>query len=143
VRKRADKQVPVGGDCRTRAQASSSSLEQRDDSDQDHGDARSTDHNTEDVAERPDGTAAAAITGLAESGAIVLGLDVRYYDTNDRCYEIAWSSFEPDASKPANANAADARDAALERLGRIDDQEPPDDTVERRVLITWQPRQAS
>jgi hypothetical protein len=91
----------------------------------------------------PDGTAAAAITGLAESGAIVLGLDVRYYDTNDRCYEIAWSSFEPDASKPANANAADARDAALERLGRIDDQEPPDDTVERRVLITWQPRQAS
>jgi len=59
----------------------------------------------------PDATAAAAIKGLAESGAIVLGLDLRYYDANDTFYEIAWSSFEPDASKPADANAADAREA--------------------------------
>jgi hypothetical protein len=91
----------------------------------------------------PDATAAAAINGLAESGAIVLGLDLRYYDANDIFYEIAWSSFEPDASKPAVANAADARAAALERLAKIDEQEPPDDTVERRVLITWEKRQAS
>jgi hypothetical protein len=84
-----------------------------------------------------DAVAAAAIKGLADTGAIVLGLDLRFYDANGRFYEIAWSSFEPVASKPAAANAANARDAALGRLAKIDEEPLPDDTVERRVLITW------
>jgi hypothetical protein len=85
----------------------------------------------------PDSTAAIAISALADSGVIVLGLDLRYYDSNDTFYEIAWSSFEPNASKPTAANITDAREAALRRLAKIDEQDPPDDTVERRVLITW------
>lgn len=86
----------------------------------------------------PDAMGAAAITSLADIGATVLGLDLRYYDANDRFYEIAWSSFEPDESKSAAANAAAAREAALERLAQIDQQESPEQTVERRILITWE-----
>jgi CHASE2 domain-containing sensor protein len=85
----------------------------------------------------PDSAAAAAISALADTGALVLGLDVRFYDADDRFYEIAWSSFDPDRSKPSATNRSDARDAALARLANIDELELPDDTVERRVLITW------
>ena len=85
----------------------------------------------------PDSTAAAAINGLADSGVIVLGLDLRYYDANDTFYEIAWSSFQPDPSAPPATNTADARNAALTSLAKIDEHESPDNTVERRVLVTW------
>jgi hypothetical protein len=89
----------------------------------------------------PDDDAAMAIAALADAEAIVLGFDVRYYDADERFYELAWCSFEPDPSKPAAASAAAARDAALDALAKINENEPPEDTVERRVLITW--RQAS
>lgn len=79
----------------------------------------------------------AAINALADAGLVILGLDVRFYDANNRFYEIAWSSFDPNPSKSDSANAVDAREAALERLAKIDEQDRPDDTVERRVLITW------
>jgi CHASE2 domain-containing sensor protein len=85
----------------------------------------------------PDSSAADAINALSDAGAVVLGLDLRFYDANDTFFEIAWSSFEPDASKPAAANEADAREAALGVLARIDEEEPPEDTVERRILVTW------
>jgi hypothetical protein len=85
-----------------------------------------------------DSAAAAAINALTATGRVVLGLDVRFYDSTGRFYEIPWSSFEPDVSRTPFANAESSRQAALAALGRIDELERPDDTVERRVLVTWQ-----
>jgi hypothetical protein len=77
----------------------------------------------------PDEQAAAAIEALAAAGHRVLGLDIRFYLDDGTFYEIPWSSSEDD---PPRAKAA-----ALEALAHFGDLERPEDTVERRVLITW------
>jgi hypothetical protein len=58
--------------------------------------------------------------------------------TPTRFYEVAWTSFEPDAEKPTALNAEEARLAALEAVDRVDELDVPEDTVERRVLVAWQ-----
>ena len=85
-----------------------------------------------------DSGAEAAINALTATGYVVLGVDVRFYDSAARFYEIQWSSFEPDASKAQVANVEDSRQRALEALARIEALPTPDDTVERRVLVSWQ-----
>lgn len=82
--------------------------------------------------------AAAAIDALAATDAVVLGLDIRFYDSEGRFYEVPWSSFDPDSSTTRAANVEASRRAALEALARIDEAGRPDDTVERRILVTWQ-----
>lgn len=107
-----------------------------------------------------DSDAEAVLHGLADSGAVVLGLDIRFYSGDGRFMEIPWSSFGPavvvgsrTAQRPrkrwfvrrrrrpvrrgVELNAKDALDAALAMLARIDEVEVPEDTVERRILITW------
>jgi hypothetical protein len=78
-----------------------------------------------------DDEAAEAIEAIAALGHRILGLDVRFYDADSRFYEIALSSSS--AKDPS-----DAKTDALRALARIDDQETPEGTVERRVLIAWQ-----
>jgi hypothetical protein len=85
-----------------------------------------------------DACAVAAVNELTDSGSVVLGLDVRFYDAAGRFYEIPWSSFEPDTSKAHAANVEASRQDALEALARIDELETPTDTVERRVVVTWE-----
>jgi hypothetical protein len=85
-----------------------------------------------------DASAVAAVNGLADKGSVVLGVDVRFYDSAGRFYEIPWSSFDPDPSNARAANVEASRDDALEALARIDELETPADTVERRVLVTWE-----
>jgi hypothetical protein len=86
----------------------------------------------------PDNEASTAIDALAAAGLMVLGLDIRFYDADGRFYEVAWTSFEPDAEKPTALNAEEARLAALEAVDRVDELDVPEDTVERRVLVAWQ-----
>lgn len=84
-----------------------------------------------------DAYAEAAVNALTDGESVVLGLDVRFYDSADRFYEIPWSSFEPDTSEGLAANVEASRQAALEALAGIDTLETPDGTVERRILVTW------
>lgn len=84
-----------------------------------------------------DSRAVAAVNALTTTQSVVLGVDVRFYDSAGRFYEIPWSSFDPDTSKIHTANVEASREAALEALARIDELQTPDDTVERRVLVTW------
>jgi hypothetical protein len=60
---------------------------------------------------------------LAQSGRLVLGLDLRSYNDDGSFYEIAWSSFD-------GTDVMAARDSALLALRRAD---LPGDWV----LITW------
>jgi hypothetical protein len=85
-----------------------------------------------------DSCAAAAVRELTDNGSLVLGLDIRLYDATGHFYEIPWSSFEPDPSKVDGENLEASRDDALKALARIDTLETPEDTVERRVLVTCQ-----
>lgn len=85
-----------------------------------------------------DSRSVAAVNALTASQSVVLGLDVRFYDSAGCFYEIPWSSFDPDTSKIRAENVEASREVALEALARIDELQTPDDTVERRVLVTWQ-----
>jgi hypothetical protein len=67
--------------------------------------------------------APAVIMALAQSGRLVLGLDLRNYSDDGSFYEIAWSSYD-------GADVLAARDSALLALSRAD---LPGDWV----LITW------
>jgi hypothetical protein len=55
--------------------------------------------------------ARAVITALAQSGRIVLGLDLRSYNDDGSFYEIAWSSYD-------GTDVMAARDSALRALSR-------------------------
>jgi hypothetical protein len=85
----------------------------------------------------PDSLAAAAVNGLADGGAMVLGLDVRFYDSDDRFFEIAWSASGPSNSRTDAANVEACRRDALTALKDIDTLSVPEGTVARRILITW------
>lgn len=71
-----------------------------------------------------------AIGALAELGHIVLGLDLRRYESDGRFYEAAWSAFAPTGSADISAGRDDAL-AALRRPN-IEDMDGYD-----WVLITW------
>ena len=79
----------------------------------------------------PLGDAERAINALAETGFLILGLDVRRYD-GGTC-ETAWSAFEPDRSASARVNIEQSRRAALQALQREDTPEFGD-----WILITWE-----
>jgi PAS domain-containing protein len=79
----------------------------------------------------------AALESLAEAGRVILGLDVRFYDADGKFYEIAWTAFRSDEKLDEASTVRRALDDARTGLARIDELEPPDDTVERRVLVTW------
>jgi hypothetical protein len=75
-----------------------------------------------------------AIHALADAGLLILGLDVRQVDNDERIREVAWSSFNPPSSDDRSTALVAARDAALEALRRPDTHEFGD-----RILITWRP----
>ena len=74
-----------------------------------------------------------AISELAESGRVVLGLDTRDHDAEGLFTEVAWSAYEGDAQisgadiEPARVNALDAVNRAVDFGGW---REP-------WVLISW------
>jgi hypothetical protein len=84
-----------------------------------------------------DEDAAEAINALAESGRVVLGLDLRFYARDGTFLEVAWMVLGRDPGMDRWASTSQARADALARLSRIDDFQMPKDMVERRVLITW------
>jgi hypothetical protein len=67
----------------------------------------------------PRGEAPSAIEALATAGRIVLGLDLRRYDSDAAFVEAAWSSFEP-SSAPDSFNVEAARRTAMDGLQRAD-----------------------
>lgn len=67
--------------------------------------------------------APAVLSELAESGRVVLGLDVRDYDPDGAFFEIAWSVYEGE-------DPFEARDAALQAFTR-------DELPGEWALITW------
>jgi len=86
----------------------------------------------------PESLAAAAVDGLRDNGCIVLGLDLRFYYSDGRFVELAWSSFNPDESSAQAVNAEAGCRAAHEALDKIGKEPTPDGIVERRILITWE-----
>jgi CHASE2 domain-containing sensor protein len=77
----------------------------------------------------PEEKAADAVETLTAAGHRVVGLDIRFYFSDDTFHEIAWCDWDADPSA--------ARAAALNALSRIDDLAWPTDAVERRILVTW------
>ena len=59
-----------------------------------------------------------AIVALADSGAVILGLDVRQIDADGGIHEMPWSDFRPDDGAGLAANVAAGRDAAIDALRR-------------------------
>ncbi len=68
-----------------------------------------------------------AINALADTGLVVLGLDLREYDDQGNFFETAWSDYRPSG----NNDVEEARTAALAALRRPD-------RSGNAVLITWQ-----
>ena len=81
----------------------------------------------------PRDSAASAIEALAAAGRIVLGLDLRRYDTDQSFLEAPWSIFDP-SSRPLEPLVAAARQVALDALMRADDGEW---NQYDWVLVTW------
>jgi hypothetical protein len=70
--------------------------------------------------------AEAAINALADSGRVVVGLDLREYDEDGRFIEIPWTTFEPSDVD----DVEEARVSALTGLQRAESRAT-------FVLITW------
>lgn len=74
----------------------------------------------------PASCAADAVRALTAAQEVVLGLDVRDYDSDESFVEIAWSSFEPSGADDV-AGGSEAALSALQR-GPLPDG---------WVLVTW------
>jgi len=84
-----------------------------------------------------DTDAAAAVEALADAEHVVLGLDVRFYDPDERFVEVAWSVYRLDPTRSHDKNVEAARVAALDKIERIDELALPEPGESRFVLVTW------
>ncbi len=91
-------------------------------------------HDGDEVAWPPNDTREAVIA-LADSGRVVLGLDVRDYGEDGRFFEHAWSAFEPADVERGDVPSA-SREAALDALTRLEESEHWASSS-AKVLVTW------
>jgi hypothetical protein len=78
--------------------------------------------------------AGTAIGALAAAGRVILGLDMRDYESEGRFVELAWSVFEPGISVSPPEAVESSRAAAMAALDRAFEHHPWNDPW---IVVTW------